>query len=723
MATNSRIEKVTVEISGSLNVSETTKAAKQLNDIVSKSAANKDAQKASQQYIQTIANAEQKINQIRAKGTVNQKELNAVKKYLSDIETAYRELENLTQGLQGKIPVADAERFAKQFKEISTNGQESIKKVKSDFEKFAKDATGKKISFIDAPEQIQQMKDALVQTATDAKNAAEEKARIEMETLPQRQKVAQELINKELESYRRGNNKKYEDYKTFIADTQKLESKVAKAKKAIIPQAGISAEATKRIPGILQGNDEQAKALGIQGINTAKELNDLWKKGASSKEKISVAVRNQIRLENEANKKIVENLDEEINKRKESLKVIEKQADTLEETPKTEQDIQKAGLEAGWKVSTSDEYKKKEQVIRLVEEELEKATKAENDLTNETNQAIIALQAEEKAAQDIANADLDKEFEKTASTAKEAKNEIAGANTVVVQTQTAMTKAKLATAAFGKITEALTSKFTQMVSAFYLFQKATQIIGKAVSTISTLDKQITDIGIVTKQTGDEIWSTFDTFNKAAKDLSTTTLQYLEGAKIFYQQGMNTAEVMKMVEATTKAAALSGVSFTAASETLTAAINGYNMAATEAMTVTDKFAAVGAASASDFAELSTAMEKVASQAYSSGMSFDSLLGILAKGIETTREAPEAIGTGLKSIIARFQEMKENPMADLEDGINANRVEKALKTVGVQLRDTNGEFRNMDDVFADLGESWKTMSRNQRAYISTMAAGSR
>lgn len=69
------------------------------------------------------------------------------------------------------------------------------------------------------------------------------------------------------------------------------------------------------------------------------------------------------------------------------------------------------------------------------------------------------------------------------------------------------------------------------------------------------------------------------------------------------------------------------------------------------------------------------------------------------------------------------MKENPMADLEDGVNANRVEKALKTVGVTLRDSNGEFRNMDDVFADLGESWKTMSRNQRAYISTMAAGSR
>lgn len=277
--------------------------------------------------------------------------------------------------------------------------------------------------------------------------------------------------------------------------------------------------------------------------------------------------------------------------------------------------------------------------------------------------------------------------------------------------------------AIGDSFDKISAKIKNVTSAVYLLNVGWQKLKEAGSVVSNLDKQLTEIAIVTKQTTDTMWNSFDTFNKAAMSLSSTTLQYLEGAKIFYQQGLNTAEVMRMVEATTKAAALSGVSFSAASETLTAAINAYQMGASKAMEVTDKLAAVGAASASDFQELSTAMEKVASQAYSSGMSFDSLIGILAKGIETTREAPEAIGTGLKSIIARFQEMKENPMATLEDGLNANRVEKALKSVGVALRDSNGEFRNMDDVFADLGESWKTMSRNQRAYIATMAAGSR
>lgn len=296
-----------------------------------------------------------------------------------------------------------------------------------------------------------------------------------------------------------------------------------------------------------------------------------------------------------------------------------------------------------------------------------------------------------------------------------------GAATASASTQFVQQQAQ--TVAFGGVLDSVQQKIKQVTSVIYLMRKGFDILRKSISVVSGLDKEMTEIGIVSKQTNSEMWETFNQFNALAKDLSSTTKQYLEGAKIFYQQGMQTAEVIKMVDATTKAAALSSVSFAEASETLTAAIRAFNMEATMAASVTDKYAAVGAQSAADFHELSVAMEKVASSAYTAGMSFDSTLGILAKGIETTKEAPEAIGTALKTIIARFQEMKENPMAVLEDGVNANRVEKALKTVGVALRDTNGEFRDLDDVFNDLGDTWSSLSRNQKAYIATMAAGSR
>ena len=259
------------------------------------------------------------------------------------------------------------------------------------------------------------------------------------------------------------------------------------------------------------------------------------------------------------------------------------------------------------------------------------------NLKNQYDQNVIALtQLIEKEKQN-GNPEAQEKLEKLKQIYKEL-SQLLGIEITqsLEKSELALKKQTASAKVNSEALDVVKSKVKELVSTYFLFNQASKLINNAVQEVKELDKELTQIGIVTKQTNGEMWDSFSTFNEAAAQLSTTTRQYLEGAKIFYQQGMNTSEVMEMVEATTKAAALSGIDFTEASKTLTAAINGYNMEATKAMDVTDKFAAVGAASAADFAELSTAMEKVASQAYSSGMSFDSLLGILAKGIETTRK---------------------------------------------------------------------------------------
>ena len=79
--------------------------------------------------------------------------------------------------------------------------------------------------------------------------------------------------------------------------------------------------------------------------------------------------------------------------------------------------------------------------------------------------------------------------------------------------------------------------------------------------------------------------------------------------------------------------------------------------------------------------------------------------------------------MKTIIARFEDMKKDPMAILEDGVSANKVEAALATIGIALRNSEGEFRALQDVMDELGMKWESLTRNQQAYIATVAAGSR
>lgn len=186
-------------------------------------------------------------------------------------------------------------------------------------------------------------------------------------------------------------------------------------------------------------------------------------------------------------------------------------------------------------------------------------------------------------------------------------------------------KTKAQTEALEATFGSLARRIENSVSALAVFQKSIQIIRNAVSSVNELDAAFTQIAIVSEQTSEQAWSMFDNFNQLAKQYSITTKDLTEGAKLFYQQGLNAADTMKMVEASTVSAALGEVTMTEAANTLTAAIQGYNESAAVAMDYTDKIAMVGAVSAADFNELSTAMEKTASSAYTAGIDFDHLLG--------------------------------------------------------------------------------------------------
>ena len=85
---------------------------------------------------------------------------------------------------------------------------------------------------------------------------------------------------------------------------------------------------------------------------------------------------------------------------------------------------------------------------------------------------------------------------------------------------------------------------------------------------------------------------------------------------------------------------------------------------------------------------------------------------------TREAPENIGSALKSIVSRYGELKSDPTAlvDAEgEELSLNKVDTALKSVGITLQDTNGQFRAFDDVIMELSERWDTLSKNQQRYL--------
>jgi TP901 family phage tail tape measure protein len=257
---------------------------------------------------------------------------------------------------------------------------------------------------------------------------------------------------------------------------------------------------------------------------------------------------------------------------------------------------------------------------------------------------------------------------------------------------------------------------------------ARRALSDAIQTVKELDEVMTEMAVVTDAGIGDYWSQLSEHTDRANDLGLAIKDVYKAETLYYQQGLKTNEVVAMSTETLKMARIAGLSAEDATDKMTAALRGFNMELNEtsAQKVADVYSELAAITASDVNEISSAMTKTASIASSAGMEFETTAAFLSQIIETTRESAETAGTAMKTVIARFQELKKAPGEIGEvDGeiVDANKIETALRTVGVSLRDARGQFRDLDEVFLELSSKWDGLDTNTQRYIATIAAGSR
>jgi len=120
------------------------------------------------------------------------------------------------------------------------------------------------------------------------------------------------------------------------------------------------------------------------------------------------------------------------------------------------------------------------------------------------------------------------------------------------------------------------------------------------------------------------------YTKRANELGVTTQAAYEAATLYYQQGLNNDEVNALSVETLKMARIAGLDAAEATDRMTNALRGFNMALDEqsAQRVDDVYSELAANTASNVDEISTAMTKVASLAHSANMEFETTAAFLA-----------------------------------------------------------------------------------------------
>ena len=271
--------------------------------------------------------------------------------------------------------------------------------------------------------------------------------------------------------------------------------------------------------------------------------------------------------------------------------------------------------------------------------------------------------------------------------------------------------------------------FFSITNTIQIFKNA---IRDAFDTVKELDAAMTETAVVTDFSVGDMWEKLPQYSAEATKLGASIKSLYEATTLYYQQGLNSEQAMGVGIETMKMARIANMDAAAATEAMTAALRGFNMEINEmsATRINDVYSELAAITAADTSQIATAMSKTASIAESANMEFETTAALLAQIIETTQEAPETAGTAMKTIIARFTEVKQLFSEGMLTGkdsegeeININKIDAALKTVGISLKDFLTGAKGIDDIFLELASKWDTLDLATQRYIATTAAGSR
>ena len=246
-------------------------------------------------------------------------------------------------------------------------------------------------------------------------------------------------------------------------------------------------------------------------------------------------------------------------------------------------------------------------------------------------------------------------------------------------------------------------------------------VQRAYGYVKNLDRSLNDIRIVSNHSAKDMAEFAVQANKAAAALGATTLDYTNASLIFYQQGLDEKAVAERTDAVIKMTNVTGEASEKVSDYMTAVWNNFADGSQTLEYYADVMTALGAATAASTEEIADGLEKFAAIADTVGLSYEYATSALATVVSETRQSADVVGTAFKTLFARIQGL--NLGETLDDGTTLNKYSSALASVGINIKEQNGELKQMDDILDELGSKWDSLSNETQIALAQTVAGVR
>ena len=244
---------------------------------------------------------------------------------------------------------------------------------------------------------------------------------------------------------------------------------------------------------------------------------------------------------------------------------------------------------------------------------------------------------------------------------------------------------------------------------------------QAMGYAKELNKNLNDIRIVSGQSAAQMEAFTKQANAAAKALSTSTNEYVKASLIYYQQGLSAKEIEERTQATIKMANATQQAAQTVSDQMTAIWNNFDNGSKSLEYYADVITALGAATASSSNEIAQGLEKFSAVAETIGLSYEYATSALATVTAETRQSADVVGTAFKTLFSRMQGLKLGET--LDDGTTLNRYSAGLASVGINIKNSNGELKQMDAILDEMGNKWNQLNKDQQVALAQTVGGIR
>lgn len=246
---------------------------------------------------------------------------------------------------------------------------------------------------------------------------------------------------------------------------------------------------------------------------------------------------------------------------------------------------------------------------------------------------------------------------------------------------------------------------------------------QGLETVKEFNDLKTDLAMATGEGKAYVNDLMKSYNDLGQELGSVTSEVASSADSWLRQGRTMAETNQLIQDSMVLSKDAQMDSEQASKVLTATLNGFQMSADQAGHINDVLTSIDLQSASDAGGIGEALSRTASMANNAGVSLEKTAAMIATIKDVTQQSDETIGTSVKSILSRMNNIKVGKFVDDETGEPLNDVEKVLDKVGISMRDINGQFQDSELTIDSIAEKWSTFDKNTQKAISTAVAGTR